>query len=162
MTYWVEEHLWTKEALISYINVNHVAVNGLVHKVLELFGLSEPAIFVRNFLIILLKLFEYIFADISVFLLDFAGNLSRIFSFKLFAAILQHLKRELSDVSACKGDALNTASNYVAVTNWENVRDTIAGIDNSARQVTCLHLFQIGIGARQLCKQSQRSLYADK
>lgn len=139
----MEEHLRPQEPLVANIDVNHVAVDGLVHEVLELLGLLETAVFVGDLLVIQLELLEYILADVPVLFLDLASNLSRILSLELFATILQHLKSELGDVSSSKRDALDAAANHIAVANWEDVRNAVTCIDNSASQVTRFNLIKM-------------------
>ena len=68
--YWVEEHLWAEEPLIADIDVHHVAVDGLVNKVLKLLRLNDVAVRVRDFIVILLILLQNILAHVAIFLLD--------------------------------------------------------------------------------------------
>ena len=84
----MEKHLWTKEALISNIDIDHVPINGLVNKFLELVRLNHLACcFIDCFLVVRVELFKYVFTDISVLLLDFRGDFITISSYELFTTI---------------------------------------------------------------------------
>ena len=50
---WMEKHLWTKEALISNIDIDHVPINRLVNKFLELVRLNQLTCrFINGFLVV--------------------------------------------------------------------------------------------------------------
>lgn len=158
----MEEHLRAEESLVADIDVDHVAVDCLMHKVLELGRLRETASLIRDLLVVLLVLFKDILADVAVLFLDLAGNLGGVFGLELFTSVLKHLQSELSDVPAGERDALHAAADDVAVTYWEHVGDAIACIDDRACQVTGFHLVNLGIGASKLSEQCKCRLDTDE
>ena len=67
----MEEHFRAEEAFIAYINVDHVAIEGLVHELLELVALHElPSGLVRLLVVVRVELLQHVFANVAVLLLN--------------------------------------------------------------------------------------------
>ena len=128
----MEEHFGSKEALIAYINIDHVPIERLVHKLLELVRLHRLACRIRCFLIIRVELLEHILTDVAVLFLDLGCNLITVSSSKLLSTIPQRLQSEGSNVSASQRDVLHAARDYIPVADREDVSDTVAGVNDGA------------------------------
>lgn len=66
----MEEHFRTKEAFVANVDVNHVAIDGLVHEVLELLGLCPVSLLILDLFVVLFKLFQYVFAHVPILLFN--------------------------------------------------------------------------------------------
>ena len=73
---WMEEHFRAEEPLIADIDVNHVSIERLVDKLLELVRLHElTSRLICRLLVIRVKLFENILGHISVLFFDLSSDL---------------------------------------------------------------------------------------
>lgn len=97
----VEEHFGAEESLVAHIQLDHVPIQRLVHKLLKLGRLDHFICGgVRRFRIKLAKLFEHILAHVPILFLDFACNFERIFGLEFLTTIFQLAQGEIGDVSA--------------------------------------------------------------
>lgn len=132
MTYWVEEHFGAEEALIANLNVDHVAVDRLVDEALELCTLHGLVVEVL-LRVILGELLVQVFANVAVLLLDLRSDLKLVTRWQLLLPITQHLQGEVGDVSAGQWDVLHATRDDIAITDWEDVSNTIARVNDSSR-----------------------------
>jgi len=75
----MEEHFRPKEAFVANIDIYHISVDGLVHKVLELLWLHHVSLVIYRFLVVTFVFFQHIIANIPVFLFDLSCNFIGIF-----------------------------------------------------------------------------------
>ena len=143
----MKEHLRTKEALVTNIDVDHVAVDCLMNEVPELLRLSDVSVRIYHLFVVFFVLFEHILAYVSVFFFNFRCNFSRIFGLKLLSTVFQHLQGELCDVSASQGDALYATAYDISVAHGEDVGNALTRVNDSARQVTAFEFVKLCIWA---------------
>ena len=86
--------------------------------------------------VILPELFDNVLADIAVLLFNLARDLQLIFGRYIchLSPFTHEVQHELGDVATCDGDVLDGTSNDVPLSAGNDMSDSIAGINDSARQ----------------------------
>ena len=77
-----------------------------------------------------------VLANVAVVLLDFPCDLHVLLRWNIgeFTALAQQVEHELRDVATGDGDVLDGAPDHVALRAGDDVRNTVAGVDNGARE----------------------------
>lgn len=70
----MEEHFWTKESLVTNVDVHHVSIESLVDELFKLVGLDHSAEVVSLLLVKGTKLFQDVLADVAVLLFDLLAD----------------------------------------------------------------------------------------
>lgn len=159
----VEEHLRTQESLVAHIDLDGLASVGWFVNVLLEF-VREIIISVTTLLLlIILSIFLHeVFADISVFLLDSPGDLKRILTRHGLLSITELTKHELSDVPTSERNVLDTATNDEAVSNGEDVRNTISGVDDHTREIMLAQIVARTLWSGDLRVKREDGLHTNK
>lgn len=159
--FWMEEHLWPQESLISYINFNSCAWARLVRILLKFVRLHDfSCCWIKLLLIKLFVFLDNIFTDITISLLYFLCNFHWVLSWDRFSTISHLLQNKFRDIFACKWNVLNTTCNNETIRDWENVSHTIARVNDSTSEVTFTH--RARFGPRYLCIESKSGLNTNK
>eukprot|EP00042_Codosiga_hollandica_P046611 m.491971 g.491971 ORF g.491971 m.491971 type:complete len:377 (+) comp57273_c0_seq9:45-1175(+) len=120
----VEEDLGAKETLVAHINSKLLLRDGVAR--LELL---EPR---ARLLVVLLDLFVDVLANVAVSLLDLLGNLNDLSGRNVLVALAEEVHHKPGDVAASNGDVLDLAADDVALSDRNDVGDTIARVDDRA------------------------------
>ena len=89
-------------------------------------------------LVVLPELLHDVLAHVAVLLLDLARNLELVLGrhVRHLAALAHEVEHELGDVASGNGDVLDRAPDNVPLRAGDDVRDTVAGVDDSAGEGT--------------------------
>lgn len=111
-------------------------------------------------LIEFLVLGNEVLAHVAVLLLDGTGNLHRVLARDALLTVDQLLPNEFSDVSTGQWNMLDATTNNEAVSDWEDVRHTVTGVNDDTGQVVWLHLREghRALWAADLTEQSECGL----
>ena len=128
----MEEHLRAEESLVAHVNVDHVAIDGLVDKRLELGRLDHLLSFLVELRVVLAEFFEHVLAHVTVLFFDSCSDFQGVFGLKLFTSVFQCLEHVLCYIATGKRNAFDTAADDSTIANREDVSDTVTRINDSA------------------------------
>lgn len=96
----MEKHFWTKEPLITNINLNHVVVECFVHKSSKLIALDYFALVKFFFFIEFLEFFLHVYTAVAESFFDCLRDFHSVAVGDNFSSIFQRLEDKLCDVSS--------------------------------------------------------------
>ena len=103
-------------------------------------------------LVVLPELLHDILAHVAVLLLDLARNLKLVLGrhVRHLAALAHEVEHELGDVAPGDGDVFDRAADHVPLRAGDDVRDTVAGVDDGAGERAVSHAVRgPGCGERE-------------
>mmetsp|Transcript_6067 Transcript_6067/g.13267 ORF Transcript_6067/g.13267 Transcript_6067/m.13267 type:complete len:357 (-) Transcript_6067:244-1314(-) len=137
---WIEEDLWSQEALVRDVALPALPEPRLARRLLH------P---LARVLVVLLKLLGHVRANVAVLLLDAARNVHGVVGRDGALALAHEQLDEVGDVAAGDRDVLDARADHVAIRHGDDVRDAVASVDHRARQRPLSHLLGRPRGAER-------------
>ena len=128
----MKEDLGSHESFVADIDREQ-----LFGDVVDAVVLFEP---LARLLVILGELFDNVGTHVAELLLDRLGRVERLLGRNADLALLEQILHKVGDVAAADGYVFDAAADDVAVGHRDDVGDTIAAVDDDARQRSLVYL----------------------